>query len=68
MTLLKIIEKASIKTKSPFIFINSIFSFIYSSFCCNLFSSAKISLAFFLVLLSIPVTSVAICGLFKSFN
>ena len=37
------------------------FSFIASSFCCNLFSSAKISLAFFLVLLSIPVTSVAIC-------
>ena len=26
-----------------------------------LFSSAKISIAFFLVLLSIPVTSVAIC-------
>ena len=32
------------------------FSFIVSSFCCNLFPSAKISLAFFLVLLSIPVT------------
>ena len=37
------------------------FSFIVSSFCVNLFSSAKISLAFFLVLLSIPVTSVALC-------
>ena len=37
------------------------FSFIVSSFCVNLFSSAKISLAFFLVLLSILVTSVAIC-------
>ena len=35
------------------------FSFIISPFCVNLFSSAKISLAFFLVLLSIPVTSVA---------
>ena len=37
------------------------FSFIVSPFCVNLFSSAKISLAFFLVLLSIPATSVAIC-------
>ena len=55
MILLKIKEKASIKTKSSFIF------FIVSSFCVNLFSSGKISLAFFLVLLSIPVTSVAIC-------
>ena len=62
MTLLKIIEKASIKL-SPLSF-----SFIVSSFCVNLFSSAKISLAFFLVLLSIPETSVVICLLFKSFN
>ena len=54
MTLLKIIEKTS--NKSPLSF-----SFIVSSFCVNLFSSVKISLAFFLVLLSIPVTSVAIC-------
>ena len=38
-----------------------VFSFIVSSFCVNLFSSAKISLAFFLVLLSMPVTSIAIC-------
>ena len=45
-----------IKEKSPLSF-----SFIVSSFCVNLFSSAKISLASFLVLLSIPVTSVAIC-------
>ena len=50
MILLKIKEKTSLS-----------FSFIVSSFCVNLFSSAKISLAFFLVLLSIPVTSVAIC-------
>ena len=35
--------------------------FIVSPFCVNLFSCAKISLAFFLVSLSIPVTSVAIC-------
>ena len=55
MTLLKIIEKGSIKTKSSSI------SFIVCTFCVNLFSSAKISLAFFLVLLSILVTSVAIC-------
>ena len=55
MTLLKIIEKSSIKL-SPLSY-----SFIVSSFCFNLFSSAKISLAFFLTLLSIPVTSVAIC-------
>ena len=55
MIFLKIKEKASIKTKPLS------FSFIASSFCVNLFSSAKISLAFFLVLLSIPVTSVAIC-------
>ena len=48
MILLKLKEKAS-------------FSFIVSSFCVNLFSSAKISLAFFLVLVSMPVTSVAIC-------
>ena len=44
------------------------FSLISYSFCCNSFLSAKISLAFFLVLLSIPVTSIAICGLFKLFN
>ena len=37
------------------------FSFIVYSFCCNLFLSAKISLAFFLALLSTFVTSVAIC-------
>ena len=54
MILLKIKEKTSIKIKSSFI------SFIVSSFCVNLFSSAKISLAFFFVLLSMPVTSVAI--------
>ena len=54
MILLKIKEKTSINTKLSF-------SFIVSSFCVNLFSSAKISLAFFLVLLSMPVTSVAIC-------
>ena len=48
MILLKLKEKAS-------------FSFIVSSFYVNLFSSAKISLAFFLVLVSMPVTSVAIC-------
>ena len=35
------------------------FSFIVYSFCRNLFSSVKTSLAFILVLLSIPVTSVA---------
>ena len=52
MILLKIKEKTSENTK---------FSFIVSPFCVNLFSSAKISLVFFLVLLSIPVTSVAIC-------
>ena len=51
MILLKIKEKTSKNTKS----------FIVSSFCVNLFSSVKISLAFLLVLLSIPVTSVAIC-------
>ena len=55
MILLKIKEKTSENTKSFSI------SFIVSSFCVNLFSSAKISLAFFLVLLSIPVTSVALC-------
>ena len=55
MIFLKIKEKTSENTKFSFIFIYSI------SFCVNLFSSAKISLAFFLVLLSIPVTSVAIC-------
>ena len=55
MILLKIKENP-LKILSPLSF-----SFIVSSFCINLFSSAKISLAFFLVLLSIPVTSVAIC-------
>ena len=55
MILLKIKEKTSENTNSSFIFI------IVFSFCCNLFSRATISLAFFLVLLSIPVTSVAIC-------
>ena len=55
MIFLKIREKASIKTKSSFIFIYS------TLFTFNLFSSAKISLAFFLVLLSMLVTSVAIC-------
>ena len=54
MIFLKIKEKASIKL-SPLSF-----SFIVSSFCVNLFSSARISLAFFLVLLSMLVTSVAI--------
>ena len=54
MILLKIKEK--VLKLSPLSF-----SFIISSFCVNLFSSAKISLALFLVLLSIPVTSVAIC-------
>ena len=53
MILLKIKEKTS--KNSPLSF-----SFIVSSFCINLFSSTKISLAFFLALLSIPVTSVAI--------
>ena len=48
MVLLKIKEKP-LKILSPL------------SFSFNLFSSPKISLAFFLVLLSIPVTSVAIC-------
>ena len=56
MILLKIKEKISENTLSPLSF-----SFIVSSFCCNLFSSAKISLPIFLVLLSIPLTSVAIC-------
>ena len=51
MILLKIKEKTSENTRSSFIFIYSIF----------LFSSAKITLALFLVLLSIPVISVAIC-------
>ena len=55
MIWLKITEKTSIKL-SPLLF-----SFIVSSFCVNIFSSAKISLAFFLILLSILVTSVAIC-------
>ena len=55
MILLKI-KKKPLKILSPLSF-----SFIVSSFGCNLFSSAKISLAFFLVLVSIPVTSVAIC-------
>ena len=55
MIFLKIKEKPSENTKFSFIFI------IVSPFSVNLFSSAKISLAFFLVLLSIPVTSVAIC-------
>ena len=50
------------KRKKPLKILSSLsFSFIVSSFCCNLFSRAKISLAFFLVLLSIPVTLVAIC-------
>ena len=53
MSFLKIKEKTSESSLS--------FSFIVSPSCVNLFSSAKISLAFFLVLLSIPVTSVAIC-------
>ena len=58
MIFLKIKEKASENKKKK----NSLsFSFIVSPFCVNLFLSAKISLAFFLVLLSIPVTSVAIC-------
>ena len=51
----------NIKEKPLKILSSFSFSFIVSSFCVNLFSSAKISLAFFLVLLSIPVTSVAIC-------
>ena len=55
MILLKIKEKPLLKL-SPLSF-----SFVVSSFCVNLFLSAKISLACFLVLLSIPVTSVAIC-------
>ena len=55
MTLLKIIGKPLLKL-SPLSF-----SFIVSSFCCNLFSSVKTSLAFLLVLLSIAATSVAIC-------
>ena len=55
MIFLKIKEKTSENTKFSFIFIYFIF------FCVNLFSSAKMLLAFFLVLLSIPVTSVAIC-------
>ena len=55
MICLKIKEKTSENTEFSFIFIK------VSLFCVNLFSSAKISLAFFLVLLSIPVTSVAIC-------
>ena len=54
MILFNIKEKTSIKI-SPLSF-----SFIVCSFCVNLFSSAKISLTFFLVLLSLPVTSVAI--------
>ena len=50
------------KTKKPLKILSPLsFSFTVSSFCCNLFSSAKISLAPFLVLLYIPVTSVAIC-------
>ena len=55
MIFLKIKEKPSENTKFSFI------SYIVSPFCVNLFSSAKISLVFFLVLLSILVTSVAIC-------
>ena len=48
--------------KQPLKILSSLsFSFIVSPFCVNLFASTKISLAFFLVLLSIPVTSVAIC-------
>ena len=54
MILLKIKEKTT-KIVSPLSF-----SFIISSVCINLFSSTKISLPFFLALLSIPVTSVAI--------
>ena len=54
MILLKI-KKKPLSKLSPLSF-----SFIVSSFCANLFSSAKISLAFFLVLLSMLVTSVAI--------
>ena len=55
MIFLKIKEKTSENTSSLS------FSFIVSPFCVNLFSSAEIPLAFFLVLLTIPVTSVAIC-------
>ena len=55
--LLKIIEKASIKTNSYFIFSYIIFF----SFFSNSFLTAEISLSFFLVLLSMPVTSIAIC-------
>ena len=55
MIFLKIKEKPSENTS----FLS--FSFVVSPFCVNLFSSVKISLAFFLVLLFMPVTSVAIC-------
>ena len=48
MILFKIKEK-TLKILSPLSF-----SFIVSPFCVNLFSSAKISLALFLALLSIP--------------
>ena len=61
MILLKIKEKASIKPLFSLLLSPLSFSFIVSFFCVNLFSSAKISLAFVLVLLSIPATSVAIC-------
>ena len=55
MILLKVKERP-LKIHSPLSY-----PFIVSSFCVNLFSRAKISLAFFLVLSSIRVTSVAIC-------
>ena len=50
-----------VKKTPPKILSSLSFSFIVYPFYVNLFSSAKISLAFFLVLLSMPVTSVAIC-------
>ena len=62
MIFLKIIKNPLLKL-SPLWFSSTI-----SSFCFNLFSKPKISLAFFLVLSSIVFTSVAICLLFKSFN